>query len=104
MFSCERQDKIGGGVLLYGKVSPQPMKLKTMKINNMDSVFLYSIVRKKICYCLNYTPSVYNISSDKKLQEQITEISYALDTVICGNLDLVVISRGNPLRSHSGRG
>ncbi|XP_045128934.1 uncharacterized protein LOC123514804 [Portunus trituberculatus] len=104
MFSCERQDRIGGGVLLYVKASLQPTIFKTDKINNIDSVFLHLRVRsKKIVIGLVYRPPAQNISSDKNLQDQITEISNNFDTVICGDFNLPVNSWGSPLNSRSGQ-
>uniref|UniRef100_A0A0P4VPM3 Reverse transcriptase domain-containing protein n=1 Tax=Scylla olivacea TaxID=85551 RepID=A0A0P4VPM3_SCYOL len=103
MFSSERKDRIGGGVLLYVKASLQPTILKIEKINNIDSVFLHLRVRsKKTAIGLIYRPPVHNVSSDKNLQDQITEISNTFDTVICGDFNLPVNSWGNPLNSHSG--
>ncbi|MPC63424.1 hypothetical protein E2C01_057522 [Portunus trituberculatus] len=103
MFSCKRQDKIGDGALLYVKASLQPTIFKTDKINNIDSVFLHLRVgSNKIVLGLVYRPPAQNISSDRNLQDQITEISNNFDSAICGDFNLPVNSWGNPLNSRFG--
>ena len=103
MFSCERANRTGGGALLYVKAGLHPSILEKEKINNVDSVLLQlKIHSKKFIIGLIYRPPGQNITNDKKLYDQITEISNTSDCIIFGDFNIPVTSWGNPPSSHSG--
>lgn len=103
MFSCERKNRLGGGVLLYVKASLQPTFLDKKKINNVDTIFLQLTIRsRKIIIGLIYRPPAQSANIDKDLYDQITEICNSSESVIFGDFNLPVNSWGNPISSHSG--
>ena len=40
IFSCERENRVGGGAILYVHNSLYPTLAKTEKVNNIDRVFI----------------------------------------------------------------
>ena len=103
MFSCERKNRTGGGVLLYVKASLQPTVVEKNNINNIDTLFLQLKVRsRKLIVGLVYRPPAQNTVNDAKLLDRITEISNTYDSIIIGDFNLPVTIWGNPLTSHTG--
>ena len=103
MLSCERINRLGGGVLLYVKASLQPVFINKRKINNVDTVFIQlTTCLRKLVIGLVYRPPAQSIATDKELYDQITDISNSNETIIFGDFNLPVHSWGSQLTSHSG--
>ena len=103
MFSCERGNRSGGGVLFFVKASLHPTVVEKEKIINLDKIFIQLNVRsKKIILGLVYRPPAHNPIADRKLYEQLTDISDSIDSVFIGDFNLPVTLWGNPLTSHMG--
>ena len=101
MFSCERLNRTGGGVLLYVKASLQPTILEKEKIFNVDTIFLRLKIRSKsMIIGLIYRPPGHNTPSDIKLYDQLTELCNTYDSIFFGDFNLPITSWGNPLNSH----
>ena len=103
LFSCERRNRSGGGVLLYIKTSLQATLIDKEKICNVDTVFLNIIVHgRRLKIGIIYRPPNLSTTADKKLFDQIIEISNSNESIIFGDFNLSVPSWGNPISSHSG--
>ena len=101
MFSYERENRAGGGVLFFVKASLHPTVIEKEKIISVDKIFLQLIVRsRKIILGLVYRPPAHNPTADRKLYEQLTDISNSFDSVFIGDFNLPVTLWGNPLTSH----
>lgn len=101
MFNCERLNRSGGGVLLYVKASLQPSLKETPKIDNVDSVIVQLKTYRKVLINLIYRPPSCNAFSDKKLFDQITEVSNVSECIFFGDFNLPVTNWGNALNSHA---
>ena len=101
IFTCERQNKKSGGVFFYVKARLNPIVLQTEKIDNVDVTFLQFKTRsKKIIIGLIYRLPAHNNNIDRKLFDQIIEVSNSFESVIFGDFNLPVTSWENSLKSH----
>lgn len=104
MFSHERENREGGGVLIYIKTNLQPTKLEKQNTNNVDKIYLQlKHDGRKIIIGLIYRPPGLNSTTDKTLFEEIAEISSTFDSIIFGDFNLPVTVWGDPITAHSGR-
>ncbi|ORD93263.1 RTJK, partial [Enterospora canceri] len=103
IFSCERENRIGGGVILYIHSSLHPISIKTEPINGVDTVFieLKNNASRKILGLI-YRPPGRSAEIDRLLFESISETISQCETIIMGDFNLPVARWGNPLRSHTG--
>ena len=103
-FSCERENRPGGGVLLYVKASLHPTLVQTEVIDNVDVAIVQIKNRsRKVTLALVYRPPRVSSDTDDRLYEQITDISCHTDSVIFGDFNLPVAKWGDPLTAHRGR-
>ena len=103
-FSCERKNRIGGGVILYIRSTLHPVSVKTETITNVDTVFI-KIKNKstKVIIGLIYRPPGQPLEIDHALSESIFETSCRCEVVVMGDFNLPVTRWGDPLNSHTGR-
>ena len=103
-FSCERENRVGGGVILYIKSTLNPISVKTGTITNVNTVFV-EIKNKssKVILGLIYRPPGQPLEVDRILSESIFEISCRRETIIMGDFNLPVTRWGDLLNSHTGR-
>ena len=103
IFSCERENRIGGGVILYIHSSLHPISIKIEPINGMDIVFikLKNNSSRKILGLI-YRPPARPAEIDRLLFESISETIRQCETIIMGDFNLPVTRWRNPLRYHTG--
>ena len=103
LFSCERTNRIGGGVLLYVRACLHPVVVTKEKINNIDAIYLQLKGNSSsLILGLVYRPPCQNIVVDDQLYEQIADISCSSECVIFGDFNIPVAKWGDTLNSHSG--
>ena len=103
-FSCERQNRLGGGVLLYVKASLHPTLVQKEVINNVDVAIVEIKNRsRKVTLALIYRPPRVTSDIDDRLYEQIADISCHTDSIFFGDFNLPVARWGDPLTAHNGR-
>ena len=103
LFSCERRNRLGGGVLLYVKSSLQETLVDKEKIDNVDAIFLNLTVHaRRLTIGIIYRPPSLSATVDKKLFDQIVGISNSSESIIFGDFNLPVPSWGSPISTHSG--
>lgn len=91
MFSHERENREGGGVLIYIITNLQPTKLEKQNTNNVDKIYLQlKHDGRKIIIGLIYRTPGLNSATDKTLFEEIAEISSTFDSIIFGDFNLPV--------------
>ena len=103
LFSCERSQRVGGGVLLYVKSHLHPQEISKPRITNID--IKYVQIRsgsEKLILGLVYRPPAQNSNIDNELYEQISDICNVNNAVIFGDFNLPVTEWGGILNSHSG--
>ena len=77
--------------MIYVKVSLNSMVLQTEKIDNVDVLILQLKTHlKKIVIGLIYRPSAHNSNSDRKIYDQIIEVSNSFESVTFGDFNLLV--------------
>ena len=77
--------------MIYVKVSLNSMVLQTEKIDNVDVLILQLKTHlKKIVIGLIYRPSTHNNNSDRKIYDQIIEVSNSFESVTFGDFNLFV--------------
>ena len=104
LFSCERSNRPGGGVLLYVKNCLHPSLVKKDNINNIDTTVIQVKNRsRKITIGVVYRPPRSSAEADEKLYDLITDITCQSDSVLFGDFNLPVVRWGAPLTAHSGR-
>ena len=103
LFSCERSERIGGGVLLYVKPHLHPQVITKPKISNIDVKYVQILSgSEKLILPLVYRPPAQNSYVDNELYEQISDIWNHNDAIIFGDFNLPVTVWGGTLNSHSG--
>ena len=103
LFSCEREHREGGGVLIYVKTNLHPFAKPVKKMNNIDVTFIQLNTKvRKLVIGVIYRPPRQIRETDDKLYEQIAEICSENDTLIVGDFNLAINRWGDPLNSHSG--
>ena len=103
LFSCERKNRAGGGVLLYVRASLHPVVIEKEPINNIDAIFLkVKDTSRNLILGLVYRPPGQSDDVDDKLYELISDISCSNDCVIFGDFNLPVKCWGDSLNSHTG--
>ena len=103
LYSSERHQRKGGGMLLYVKSTLHPIALLKQAIENINATYIQlKINLRKITIGLIYRPPAQSHSIDDKLYEQLAEISCENQSIIFGDLNLPVNKWGCPLTSHSG--
>ena len=103
LFSCERSQRAGGGVLLYVKDHLHPQEIIKPHISNID--IKYVQIRsgsEKLILGLVYRPPAQNSNINSELFEQISDICNLNNAVIFGDFNLPVTEWGGTLNSHSG--
>ena len=98
IFSCERENRIGGGVILYIHSSLHPISIKTEPTNGVDTVFIElknNSSRKTLG--LIYRPPGRPAEIDRLLFESISETISQCETIIMGDFNCPVTKWGNPL-------
>ena len=106
IFSCERENRTGGGVILYVHNSLQPIALKTEAVPNVDSLFVElknKCNKSKVTIGLVYRPPKQTVENDEKLFDLILETSHRNETLIMGDFNLPVKKWGDHFNSHTGR-
>ena len=103
LFSCERSERTGGGVLLYVKPHLHPQVITKPQISNIDVKYVQILSgSEKLIPALVYRPPAQNSKVDNELYEQISDICNHNDAIIFGDFNLPVTVRGGTLNSHSG--
>ena len=103
IFSCERENRVGGGVILYIHNSLHPTLVKTETVTNVDIIFIEIKNRSsKVKIGLIYRPPGQSVEIDHDLSELIFETSNHCETVIMGDFNLPVARWGNTFTSHTG--
>ena len=105
IFSCERQNRMGGGVILYIHNSLEASLVKTETVTNVDILFVEiknKCGKSKVMLGLVYRPPGQLLENDHKLYELMLETSHRCETVIMGDFNLPVRKWGDPLNSHTG--
>lgn len=103
LFSCERNEREGGGVLLYVKTNLHPIAKSTTKIANINASFIhFNLQSRKIVIGIIYRPPSQLAVIDNQFYEQIAEICCENETVIFGDFNLPICRWGDPLNSHTG--
>ena len=103
LFSCERNEREGGGVLLYVKTNLHPIAKSTTKIANINASFIQlNLQSRKIVIGIIYRPPSQLAEEDNQLYDQIAEICCENETVIFGDFNLPIRRWGDPLNSHTG--
>ena len=106
IFSCERENRMGGGVILYVHNSLQPSLVKTEAVTNADTLFVEirnKCGKSKVMIGLVYRPPGQPQENDHKLYDLMLETGHRCETVIMGDFNLPVKRWGDPLNSHTGR-
>ena len=103
LFSCERSERTGGGVLLYVKPHLHPQVITKPQISNIDVKYVQILSgSEKLILALVYRPPAQNSNVDNELYEQISDICNHNDAIIFGDFNLPVTVWGGTLNSHSG--
>ena len=103
LFSCERSERAGGGVLLYVKPHLHPQEITKPQISNIDIKYVQILSgSEKLILALVYRPPAQNSNVDNELCEQILDICNHNDAIIFGDFNLPVTVWGGTLNSHSG--
>ena len=103
LFSCERSERTGGGVLLYVKPHLHPQVITKPQISNIDVKYVQILSgSEKLILALVYRPPAQNSNVDSELYEQISDICNHNDAIIFGDFNLPVTVWGGTLNSHSG--
>ena len=104
VFSSERSNRAGGGVLLYIKFGFHPVVISKPSIDNTDCIFLQlrNDSHEKLTLALIYRPPAQLRNVDDQIYNQIAEISCTQNTVIFGDFNLPVPKWGEALTSHTG--
>lgn len=103
LFSCERHEREGGGVLLYVKSTLHPITKSIQKIDNINASFIQlNFQSRKIVIGIIYRPPSQTAATDNQLYDQIAEICCENETVIFGDFNLPIRRWGDPLNSHTG--
>ncbi len=91
IFSCDRENRSEGGVILYIKNNPYPCAIQTEKINNVDlnSVELRSHNNKVIVYLI-YRPPGQSFETDNKLFDVVIETCGHFETIVMENFNLAL--------------
>ena len=103
LFSCERSQRVGGGVILYIKSHLHPQEISKPNIENIDTKYVQ--IRSgsdKLILGLVYRPPSQTQIIDSILFEQISDICNVNNAVILGDFNLPVTEWGGILNSHSG--
>ena len=106
IFSCERENRMGGGVILYVHNSLQPSLVKTDEVPNVNTLFVEvrsECGKTRLIIGLVYRPPGQPLENDNKLYDLMLETSNRCETVIMGDFNLPVSKWGDPLNSHTGR-
>ena len=75
LFSCERSERTGGGVLLYVKPHLHPQVITKPQISNIDVKYVQILSgSEKLILALVYRPPAQNSNVDNELYEQISDI------------------------------
>ena len=103
LFSSERSERAGGGVLLYVKSYLHPQEITKPQIPNIDIKYVQILSgSEKLILALVYRPPAQNSNVDSDLYEQILDICDHNDAIVFGDFNLPVNVWGGPLNSHSG--
>ena len=103
LFSCERSERTGGGVLLYVKPHLHPQVITKPQIPNIDVKYVQILSgSEKLILALVYPPPAQNSYVNNELYEQISDICNHNDAIIFGDFNLPVTVWGGTLHSHSG--
>ena len=105
IFSCERENRLGGGVILYVHNSFQPSLVKTEAVTNVDTLFIEiknKCGKSKVVIGIVYRPPGQPLENDHKLFDLMIETSHRCETVIVGDFNLPVKRWGDPLNCHTG--
>ncbi len=103
IFSCDRENWAGGGVILYINNNLYPCAIQTEKINNGDLNFVeLRSHNNKVIVCLIYRPPGQSPETDNKLFDVVTETCGHFETTVMRDFNLPVTRRGDTIRSHSG--
>ena len=103
LFSCERNEREGGGVLLYVRTNLHPITKSTTKITNINASFTQlNLQSRKIVIGIIYRPPGQSVATDNELYEQLADICCENETVIFGDFNLPIRRWGDPLNSHTG--
>ncbi len=91
IFSCDRENRAGGSVILYINNNLHPSAIQTEKINNVDLNFvkLRSHNNKVIVY-LSYRPPSQSPETDNKLFDLVIETCDNFETILMGDFNLPV--------------
>ena len=107
LFSCERSERTGGGVLLYVKPHLHTQVIAKPHIPNIDVKYVQILSgSEKLILALVYRPPAQNSYVDNELYEQISDISIHNDAIIFGDFNLPVTVWGywsQTLFKHSGK-
>ena len=103
ILSCERANRIGGGVILYIRSTLNPLSVKTETVANVDQVYIEIKGKSnKVIIGLIYRPPGQHIEVDHALSESIFETSCRGESVIMGDFNLPVAKWGDLYNSHTG--
>ena len=103
LFSSERPQRAGGGVLLYVKSCLKPHVISKHAIKNINAIYIQiNQHARKIAVGLIYRPPVQTRDIDDQIYEQIAELCCQEDSIVFGDFNLPVHKWGQPLNSHSG--
>ena len=91
-------------MIVYAKKNGEPRRTVDFQaIENINATYIQLKVNsREITMGLIYRPPVQSHSIDDKLYEQLSEISCQNESIIFGDLNLLVIKWGCPLISRSG--
>lgn len=103
LFSGERAQRGGGGVLLYVKSHLHPQEVVKPLISNIYCKYVQIRTgSEKLIFGLIYRPPAQNSNVDNELYEQLIDICNENDAVIFGDFNLPVTLWGGTLSCHSG--
>ena len=105
IFLKDRENKRGGGVIMYVKKSLKCNEIKCEIIENVDNLYvlLSSAENKKLAIGLYYRPPLTHDESDEKIYEEIESMLNNYEVIILGDFNLPCSSWGETLNTHAGK-
>ena len=92
IFEKSRENRNGGGILLYIKSNLNPVQISKPLIANVDALYVLLKGKNgaKLAIVLLYRPPAQSVQTDRDIYDQISELSDVHDAIILGDLNLPV--------------